>query len=224
MPSSKAIKGDRMTISTSELPYGKLTKTQLRFIEEHSTDIFNVTFEELPRAPYPDSEEELRQEITLLRNASRYNLLDTEEMSLADTNLLEVFYCALNEVGLEFPEWTKSYVQALGTMTLKLKQEFQRPRPYQVAQLLDMDFEPEDTKSGHSPSYPSGHAVQATALALAFAQEFGPLLPWGDIAKKISYSRVQLGVHYPSDLAYGELIGDFLFRKSTIYVDKLLTK
>jgi len=57
-------------------------------------------------------------------------------------------------------------------------------------------------------SFPSGHAASAFAFAVAATRELpeaGPvLLP---LAATVAYSRVYVGVHYPSDVAAGAAIG-----------------
>jgi undecaprenyl-diphosphatase len=61
-----------------------------------------------------------------------------------------------------------------------------------------------------SASFPSGHAASAFAFASAVGEEAPALwLPLHVAAVSVAYSRVHLGVHHPSDVAFGAVIGDF---------------
>ncbi len=76
-----------------------------------------------------------------------------------------------------------------------------RPRPEDVRLLLP---------SPPFPSFPSGHTVAAfgtaTVIALAYRTLHWWLLLFGGAAL-ISYSRLYLGVHYPSDVLAGFVLG-----------------
>jgi undecaprenyl-diphosphatase len=66
-------------------------------------------------------------------------------------------------------------------------------------------------KSGAaSPSFPSGHTsgafATATSVSLAYPKWYVivPMFSW---AGAVGYSRMDLGVHYPSDVLAGALVG-----------------
>lgn len=59
-----------------------------------------------------------------------------------------------------------------------------------------------------STSFPSGHSASAFAFATATSGELPILAPvLVPLASAVSYSRVHTGVHYPSDVTAGAVIG-----------------
>jgi membrane-associated phospholipid phosphatase len=89
-------------------------------------------------------------------------------------------------------------------LSTAMKYAVNRDRPYETW--------PEITKKMDviSPSFPSGHTSSAfetaTSLSLAYPEWYiiVPTFAW---AGTVAYSRMELGVHYPSDVLAGALIG-----------------
>jgi len=92
---------------------------------------------------------------------------------------------------------------ASGIITHILKMVFSRPRPLAIlAQVHTFGY---SFKYG---SFPSGHTATAFAAAtiLSFSyRKFAPLFYL--FAFAIAYSRIYLGLHWPSDLVGGAVIG-----------------
>ena len=59
-------------------------------------------------------------------------------------------------------------------------------------------------------SFPSAHAATGFAGALAYSRLGAPRLPLYGLASALAYSRLYLGVHYPSDILAGALLGTAL--------------
>ena len=102
-----------------------------------------------------------------------------------------------------------------------LKEYFARPRPCNF--LTDVL-----TPLGCTGSYsfPSNHALNNFAAAIFFYRLF-PKLKWVLFitASLISISRVYLGLHYPSDILGGAVIGlafGYAFASGVLYLEKYL--
>lgn len=85
-----------------------------------------------------------------------------------------------------------------------LKYIVNRPRPFVTYPFL------EKMTTGGSPSFPSGHTTDAFTLAASLSFVFPkwyvivPSFAW---ACAVGYSRMDLGVHYPSDVGGAVIIG-----------------
>ena len=89
-------------------------------------------------------------------------------------------------------------------LMLLIKHVVKRPRPF----IQNLSITPVYRAGG--TSFPSGHAATtiatATALSIAYPKWYViiPAFAW---AGTVSYSRMYLGEHYPSDVGAGALIG-----------------
>jgi len=87
-----------------------------------------------------------------------------------------------------------------------LKYTTDLPRPYELYPFI------EKLGSGGSPSFPSGHTADAFAFAMAVSlikRNLKLTIPVFIWASLVGYSRICLGVHFPSDVMAGALLGIF---------------
>jgi len=84
-----------------------------------------------------------------------------------------------------------------------LKCRTTRPRPYQALAGIRAGIDPLDAFS-----FPSGHTLHAVAFTLVAVSHF-PALTWIFVpfTMLVAISRVVLGLHYPSDVLAGAVIG-----------------
>lgn len=91
-----------------------------------------------------------------------------------------------------------------GIISSVIKYSYAKPRPYEIYSFI------EKLTDGGGSSFPSGHTSDAIAIAVALSIVFPkwyiiiPIFTW---AVAVGYSRIDLGVHYPSDVLMGAIIG-----------------
>ncbi len=96
-------------------------------------------------------------------------------------------------------------------LLIKLKFHFQRPRPYQMAQYYKLKLFPFQSQSNDSPSFPSGHTLQARLICDVLGNHFPEKYDYFErLAKDVEYSRLYLGCHYPSDNDFSLYIAEVI--------------
>lgn len=98
---------------------------------------------------------------------------------------------------------------AISLNNRRAKEFYQRPRPYFSNPLVQPCIDREDTFA-----YPSGHATYSRAMARILATIFPhKALALLERADQVALSRVQGGVHHPSDIEAGKKLGDEVARR-----------
>lgn len=98
-------------------------------------------------------------------------------------------------------------------LLVKLKFNFNRPRPYQLAYYVKPEFHPFRGKSADSPSYPSGHCYQAKIYAEVLGSRFPHYYQaLQELATDIMWSRQYMGLHYPTDSEFALYVSDIVLK------------
>ena len=89
----------------------------------------------------------------------------------------------------------------------KLKNYYNRQRPNELSEELGIKWDCDYLSSAQTPSYPSGHTIQAYVCAGVLANQY-PEHSRGlyTLAELVSQSRIDRGVHFPSDVDYGRIL------------------
>tara|TARA_Y100001973_G_C5156222_1_gene310903 strand:+ start:700 stop:1359 length:660 start_codon:yes stop_codon:yes gene_type:complete len=122
-------------------------------------------------------------------------------IDLVDSEPLDLFKPILQQNNLDFDESVFKKIWAITEpVIMSLKQIYDRPRPYQLAGFYDLEIKVRESKTHHTPAYPSGHTAYAGMAALLLDDLYPHL--GGEFFKQVGvagYARILQGVHYPSD-------------------------
>ena len=144
-------------------------------------------------------------------------------MQAADWSAFPVFYAApaaawggawLIRDTNDFTDAYRLTVTAAATYgaVIGLKEWIERPRPYRVMPGIEArnpEFQPRGPQYD-SFALPSGHAALSFALVTSWSlshPKWYVIAPGATWATSVALSRVWLGVHYPSDIVAGALLG-----------------
>ena len=93
------------------------------------------------------------------------------------------------------------------------KQHFKQLRPHELAKKVNYPFEYDYLESAQTPSYPSGHTTQAFYLAHKLSEMFPDVeKDLFAVANMVAHSRIDRGVHFPSDNEAGKILALSLSR------------
>ena len=160
-----------------------------------STPSFDVEF---PEYSFPDNKEEISEVIRIMKEKK----IPESEMKDLDKNNNDLM---LEVVGQKRNDWIE-LIKDIDIYTIRLKMKYARPRPFEISEEIESSTDTDD-----SPAFPSGHAIEAHALARIFGEKYpDKRKELKDLADRISLSRIQLGSHYPSDIEVGEKVGKII--------------
>lgn len=181
----------------SESPYARI-----KFPEINNIDLFSIVDK-----PYPNSSPQTLNELKNISKSTKdRSIEDIKLIYIVDNDPLILFWELAKSLDIYFDQklFDRMYNKSVLPMIDHLKLFYNRPRPVQLAEKLNISIDRIVTKTHQTPSYPSGHtmygALASEILIDAYPQHKTKL---DDLTKRIGYARVLQGVHYPSDNTAG---------------------
>lgn len=170
--------------------FDKLPKSKQKQL--NSEPSFKVS---IPEMTFPDNEKEIPKVLKIMGDHD----LDKKTIHNLDKNNHKMI---LDIVGEKKSDWD-DFLKDLDIYSYRLKNKYNRKRPYVVSDKIESITDTDDT-----PSFPSGHSIDAHALAKVLGEKYPDKKKELNImADSISLSRVQMGSHYPSDIEAGKKVG-----------------
>ena len=168
-------------------------------------EIWNEGWETIMLGAYPKGDE-VKKEIEEVKKYVN-NATDEQKEQYKKSDIDSTYYIKeyLDKEDLDYDIETIEYLEDQCKPIIKHhKNHFNRARPYQVAEKLDMEFNRFVTETSKTPSYPSGHTVQPFVVAEYYSKLYPQHRAGLMNGAKISgFGRVIAGLHYPSDYDSG---------------------
>lgn len=168
---------------------------------------------DLPLVPPPSNDgEETKREVEMILSTMEKEPLDPRFVDSASESVNNVFYGMCEHLGLDpIDEIAEDIAQDVLKIAMYLKYKFLRPRPYQLAPYYDGDIQSMDESAEESPAYPSGHSMMGFALSKLYADQYPEhASAFTELGRRVGLSRIQAGVHYPSDVQYAKALIEHL--------------
>ena len=133
-------------------------------------------------------------------------------LEMSDKKAEKVFKIYAEQAGLKIKEKKiKKLCNHFDKVIAHLKKFYKRPRPKSGFETYMDDFCWEDIRDNKSLSYPSGHTAIAYFIANIISDDYPEYKSdLETIAAMIAQSRIDIGVHYPSDVEFGRFIGELV--------------
>lgn len=201
----------------NDITYGNPTQDQLAFIQGSCLvdDLFD-TFKDSVM-PKNDSElvkdelNEITDSLSIVSQPENQNYL--KRYLAYDRHLIQALSSIFKQKDIDVEELIVSIVKDTQNLIYRLKFHHQRPRPFQLAQYHKLKLFPYKSHSAHTPSYPSGHTIQAMVILNVIGNKYPTEYQYcKELIEDIAYSRIFLGVHYPSDNDGGREIGKAILK------------
>ena len=206
-----------MVDSLNQVTYGNLNKFSIDQLKEKCIadaviPILDKVYGSKLDFPVNDSDT-TKEELNIIKKAldTIYEEDNAEHLGRFrryDKSLMQTINSVFYVKGVTVDDLVKSVSEDITPAIYKLKQKYQRPRPYQLAQYYKLKLFPYNSLSAHTPSYPSGHTVQAYVILNVIGSKHPKTYQYcKKMIDDIAQSRVSLGVHYPSDNDASYIIG-----------------
>ena len=166
--------------------------------------------------PGPPTETQRISELPLIQQQYRDRKVPEELQSALDESSGELFNTMIKSAG---HPCTMGLIEDLRAGVIGVikthKDHFSSERPAELAARIGYPFEVDYLESAQTPSYPSGHAAQAYYTAFVLSDVYPELVDsFIGLAEAVSDSRVDRGVHFPSDISAGKQLAEVLYEMS----------
>jgi hypothetical protein len=156
--------------------------------------------------PPPPSLDERLKELPRITAQYENNVNAPEMQNVLDIDSSPLYNAIIVAEGYpDVKDKIKNVLDSVKPVILAHKEHFSALRPNELAEAMGISFEFDYLESAQTSSYPSGHATQAYYVAHVLSDIYPSLSEeFFTIAEMVSQSRIDRGVHFPSDIEAGK--------------------
>jgi len=161
-----------------------------------------------------------KEELGHVSNSYDNSHLSNKFLNLSHKSCKKVFknYLKNNNIKVDWKKINKC-LEEVKDATHALKKKYKRERP--KFHLKDFDSHYKNIEDMGSYSFPSGHTTTAHFIAELVGKSFPDHAhSLKDIARLIGQSRIENGVHYPTDVWAGQLLGETFANYFDVEINK----
>lgn len=172
----------------------------------------------IPELTYPkEGTDKFNNDIKEVQRSMSDQVLGSSFLDMTNNSVKKTFKAFAQENNLPKIDW--DYVEVLldevSSIVMRLKYKYNRKRP-------KFYLYSKNIKKAKSPSFPSGHTAIAYFLTNVLSHELPSVSEdLNTLAEVIGQSRIENGVHFPTDVEYGKLVGQII---ADFYNNKLANK
>ena len=178
-------------------------KESMDKVEQYDQKHFKDGWQSIELTPPPENDsQETKEELQHIIDEQTTRTKD-DENSIYVSDFMESFHFReyLNENNLDYrSSEITAIIDDVWKITRTHKNKYNRPRPYQVAKALNMDFDTMYGTTMKTPAYPSGHSCGSRLVAEYLSMKHpAHRKQFIEIAERVGRGRIQAGFHYESD-------------------------
>lgn len=207
-------------IQITDLVYGSANIPQLNKMKKIGKALSalqsdSATKQKFFNKQYPSNiSPEIRSELTELRKrTTNISPADLEFATQSEKDHYGLWIKILHNMGISVPRsFFDKISENVDGLLFTLKYHYNRPRPVQLGHYHGIPVNPAIYSNANSPAFPSGHAMEARLFALILSEKYSFAADKiMDIGDRMAESRLNAGLHYPSDSKFGYEIAQWIF-------------
>ncbi len=182
-------------------------KASSKEVEEYKINHLKDGWENIKLESPPENDSEVTKDELVTITNIQAKRTEEDENSIHVSDKMDTFhfreYLNTNNIEYRSSEIT-AIIDDIWKVVRTYKNMYNRPRPYQIAEAYNMEFEEMHGESNKTPAYPSGHSCGTRVVAEYLSKQHPEHKEkFLEIAEKIGMGRIQAGFHYPSDHVAG---------------------